>query len=35
MGENLRDLKESISAPRYGGLGEEDILLLLVDKGGE
>lgn len=35
MGENPRDLEEKISAPRDGGLGEEDVLLLPMDKGGE
>ena len=35
MGENLRDLEERISTPRDGGLGEEDVLLLPVDKGAE
>lgn len=32
MGENPRYLEKRISAPRNGGLGEEGVLLLPVDR---
>lgn len=33
MGENPTEPEEKISTPRDGSLGEEDVLLLPMDKG--